>query len=353
MTEASSDLDRSARRAGPTQLCRVRFADDSGRDPPSSAAARVLRVLLLVAGIAGVAILVVDTGPERVWSTLVAGAWMLFLVMVFDAGYFVCEALAHRAVLGDGAKAIPARVFVRATMLVYVVASLVPLGRAGAEVARATAFATFVGNGRATAAGANVQVAAFVGNTFISTLCFAACVAVIGPTHPLTLLLAVNGLGTLLLAALTWALVRHSALGIAIASRWPKLAARFEGLGEGLRATPTELRRAVTFTCLARVVQIGMYAGLLVAVGLHPTILATLLALGVHLVGAGLGDVVPNQVGVLEGAYRVFADALSLGDDPARAISIALFARVSQIGVAALSMTALTLSGGISPKLRG
>lgn len=325
----------------------------SPSESPPSALSRLVRLGLLIAGVVGVAYLVYETGPERVWSTLVGGAWTLPFVMVFDAGYFVCEALAHRVVLGPSGKTIPARVFVRATMLVYVVASLVPLGRAGAEVARVGTFAPFVGTGRATAAGTNVQVAAFVGNTFISALSWAACVWVIGALHPLTLLLAVNGLGTLLLAAVTWALLRHSRLGVAIASRWPKLAARFEGLGEGLRASPVELVRAIGFTCLARVVQIGMYTGLLVAVGLPISLLATLLALGVHLVGAGLGDVVPNQVGVLEGAYRVFADALSLGDDPARAVSIALFARVSQIGVATLCLAALGLTGGISPKPRG
>jgi hypothetical protein len=308
---------------------------------------------LLAAGIAGVAYLVVETGPDRVWRTLVLGSWVLPLVMIFDAGYFVCEALAHRAVLGEKAASIPARVFVRATMLVYVVSSLVPLGRAGGEVARATAFAPFVGTGRATAAGTNVQLAAFVGNTFISTLCFTACASVLGIGHPLTLLLAVNGLGTLLLAAVTWTLVRRSALGLAIARRWPSVAARFEGMGEGLRASPAELARAIAFTCSARVVQMGQYTGLLIAVGLHPSVLATLLALGVHLVGAGLGDVVPNQVGILEGAYRVFADALSLGDDPARAVSIALFARVSQIGVASLCTLALAVTGGISSKPPG
>jgi hypothetical protein len=319
----------------------------------SETASRIARALLLIAGIAGVAYLVVETGPARVWSTLIGGAWTLPIVMVFDGGYFVCEALAHRAVLGDGAHAIPTRVFVRATMLVYVVASLLPLGRAGGEVARATTFASYVGAGRATAAGTNVQIAAFVGNTFISTLCFVACASVLGPTHALTLLLALNGVGTLILAVLTWTIVRRSRLGAAIASRWPKLAERFAGLGDGLRATPTEIARAIGFACGARVVQIGMYTGLLLAVGLRPSLLATLLALGVHLVGAGLGDVVPNQVGVLEGAYRVFAEALSLGDDPARAVSIALFARVSQIGVAAMCMIALAASGGISPKPRG
>lgn len=324
----------------------------SGSDR-AGARGRIARALLLVLGVAGVAYLIVETGPERVLGTLLAGAWTLPVVMIFDGGYFVCEALAHRSVLGPSRATIPTRVFVRATMLVYVVSSLLPLGRAGGEVARAATFAPFVGTGRATAAGTNVQIAAFAGNTFVSALCFAACAWTLGPAHPLSLLLAVNGIGTLLLAWVTWALVRHDRLGTAIAKRWPSVAARFEGLGEGLRATPGELVRATSFTCLARVVQIGMYTGLLVAVGLHPSIVSTLLALGVHLVGAGLGDVVPNQVGILEGAYRVFAEALSLGDDPARAVSIALFARVSQIGVAALSTVALGLTGGISSKPAG
>jgi hypothetical protein len=319
--------------AGPSRVARRPFIEPK----------QLVRLGLLVAGLGGVAWLVVDTGPRRVLDTLLGGAAILPLVMLFDAGYFVSEAFAHRAVLGPGGASIPARVFVRSTLLVYVVGSLVPLGRAGAEVARAAAFTPFVGAGRAAAAGTNVQVAAFVGNTFISVCCASASVAMLGLGSPLTWLLFVNGGGTLMLAIVTWTLVRHTPLGARIAARFPGMAQRFEGIGEGLRATPAELGRAVVFACLARVVQIGQYAGLLLAIGAHLTIGGTLLALGVHLVGAGLGDLVPNQVGVLEGAYRVFADALSLGDDPARAVSIALFARVSQVSIASMAMGVLAL----------
>ncbi|MFO0684546.1 MAG: lysylphosphatidylglycerol synthase domain-containing protein [Sandaracinus sp.] len=314
----------------------------------SESARRWLSLLALALGVAGVAYLVHETGPERVWQTIVLGAWTLPLVMLGDAGYFACEALAHRSVLGSGAAAIPGRVFVRSTALVYVVGALLPLGRAGAEVARAATFAPYVGAGRSTAAGTNVQVAAFVGNTFISSVCLVACLVALG-AHWLTGLLAVNGSVTFVLAVVAWALLRHDRLGSAIAKRWPGLAARFEGLGEGLRASRGELLRAIGFACLARVVQVGMYAALLVAVGITPSLLGALLALAVHLVGAGFGDLVPNQVGVLEGAYRVFADALSLGDDPARAVSIALFARVSQIGIASISMIGLGLTRGSKP----
>lgn len=287
--------------------------------------------------------LVVETGPAAVWSTLTNGARILPLIMVFDFGYFVAEALAHRAVLGERAKTIPTRVFVRTTLLVYVVNALLPLGRAGAEVARAAAFSRYVGMGRATAAGTNVQVTAFVANTFISTLCWLASAWMLGPGHLLSWLLLGNGVLTLGLAIGTFTLLRQTRLGQGLSRRFPNVAARFTGLGEGLAATRGELGRAALFACSARVVQIGMYAGLLVAIGATLTLGGTLLALGVHLVGAGLGDLVPNQVGVLEGVYRVFADALSLGDDPARAISIALLARVSQVGVATLAMAGIAV----------
>ena len=72
------------------------------------------------------------------------------------------------------------------------------------------------------------------------------------------------------------------------------------------------------------------------AVGGALTISSGFVTQGIHLVGAALGDMVPNQVGFNEGAYRVFAEALGLGHDPARAVSIALVARLAQFILAGL-----------------
>jgi hypothetical protein len=43
---------------------------------------------------------------------------------------------------------------------------------------------------------------------------------------------------------------------------------------------------------------------------------------------------VPNQVGITEGAYTLFAPALGLEGDIARAIGIALIARICQFSLA-------------------
>jgi hypothetical protein len=60
---------------------------------------------------------------------------------------------------------------------------------------------------------------------------------------------------------------------------------------------------------------------------------------------------VPNQVGITEGAYRLFSDVLGLGSEPARAIGIALVARICQSTLAggALAAGALLRSGDPEP----
>jgi hypothetical protein len=48
-------------------------------------------------------------------------------------------------------------------------------------------------------------------------------------------------------------------------------------------------------------------------------------------VGATIGDIIPNQLGVLDGAYRTFAADLGFGNDPARALSMAFVVHIAQL----------------------
>jgi hypothetical protein len=75
---------------------------------------------------------------------------------------------------------------------------------------------------------------------------------------------------------------------------------------------------------------------LVVAVGGSLGVSGTLLAQSIHLVGAGLGDMVPNAAGITEGAYRAFGHLLGVG--PAAAISIALVHRLAQYLLAGTSL---------------
>ncbi len=78
------------------------------------------------------------------------------------------------------------------------------------------------------------------------------------------------------------------------------------------------------------------------AIGGHATPASALTAQGIHLVGAAAGDLVPNQMGITEGAYRLFTQALELG--VAQALSIALVVRIVQL---TLTGVCFALAAGI------
>jgi hypothetical protein len=319
---------------------------DAGAPAAGDRRGRLLRVALLVGGTLLLGWLIHDVGAARVLATALAAAPWMPLVIAFDLGFFACEAMAHRAVLGPARASIPWSRFVRSSFLYFCVLAIAPLGRAGAEIARAASFAPHVGGGRATAAGVNVQAGVLLANLAISIPCAVAVAATVGVQHPLAWLLMINGAATGVLAGITLLVIRRSRIGRWVGARFPRLARAGADLDEAVVAPRRDLARSTFWCCAARVVQIGQYAALLAAIDASVSVRGTLVALGVHLVGAGFGDLVPNQVGVLEGAYRIFADAVGLAHDPARAISIALLARVSQLLIAATGIALLALWPG-------
>jgi hypothetical protein len=102
-------------------------------------------------------------------------------------------------------------------------------------------------------------------------------------------------------------------------------------------------RSAIAFCLAGRSVQVVQYGVILFAVTGAVSLSSTLITDGIQLVGRGLGDMVPNQVGVTEGAFAAFAGALGLSEHPERAIAIALIGRVSNLSVAALCALSVQL----------
>jgi len=310
-------------------------SDEPSKEPSPSRS--WVRPALLLLGVVVLTAIVVSTGVERVLEALRDALPFIPFLLVLDVLYATCEVLAHRSVLGPRAREIPLVSFVRVSMMTYCTAALAPLGRAGGEVVRAMGFSPFVGAGRATAAGANMQGSVLIANALISIPCAIAVARVVGVAHALTWLITANALGTLVLGSATWILSR-SKLGARIGARFPKLKQLGAELDEGARATRLELLRATLFATLSRVVQVGQYAVLLLSVGGAVTLSSVLVTMGIHLVGAGFGDMVPSQIGVHEATYRIFADVIGLAD-PAHAVSIALLARIVSYLVAGLCLT--------------
>lgn len=309
----------------------------SATDPPRWR--RALSWAFLIAGAALLTWLVLDAGPATVWAAVrAAGPWVP-LILLFDAGWFAGEVLAHRVLLEDDARRMPARELLRANLAAYAFVALAPLGKAGAEIARALAVARRVGGPRAVAAAANVQSASLIANALVSVPCALAVFASVGPAAPLPWLVVGNAVVTLGLGATAVVLARRGRLGARLAARFEAL--RLEGapIDEALRVRRATFARALGATSAARLSQTAQYGVLLAAVGGVASVPTALATQGVHLVGAGLGDFVPGQLGVVEGGYRLFSDALAL--EPASALAIGLLARASSLALAAVSLLAL------------
>ncbi len=80
---------------------------------------------------------------------------------------------------------------------------------------------------------------------------------------------------------------------------------------------------------------------LIVAVGGPFSFKVALVSQGIHIVGSTVGEVIPAQAGAVEGSYRLFSAAIGFSD-PAKAVALALLARVSQLVVATASLVLLS-----------
>ena len=111
--------------------------------------------------------------------------------------------------------------------------------------------------------------------------------------------------------------------------------------------------RGALVCLVARSAQAVQYGVILHAVGGAASAHGALIAHGIELVGATLGDFLPNQLGVVDGAYRTFAADVGFASAPARAISIALLARVARLLIAAtcLAVLAVTRPVRVSPEV--
>jgi hypothetical protein len=323
----------------------VAVVDTEALDPAAEARkARWARVksagrwLLLVLGVGAVVGLVYDAGPDAVWNTLVRAGMFLPIVMLAEVGFVGMDVVSLRLMYGERAKAVPASVWLRSAMMAYGIMILLPAGRAGGEVMRAANLAPYIGGPRAAAGATLLQGVTLWGNTLISIPCYAAVALASGPTSALALLVAGNGLVTAVMGSALLFGARSTGVGGWLGRRIEALAAHGAHFDASIREMPAVPVLPIGAALLGRLSQSLQYGVILLAVGGSLTVGSALVAQAIHLVGAGLGDMVPNQVGITEGAYRIFAGHLGLSDAVAQAIAIALVHRISQFFLAGSSL---------------
>jgi uncharacterized membrane protein YbhN (UPF0104 family) len=247
------------------------------------------------------------------------------VAVLFEIGIVVADAIAIAVLCGPARAQVGLREWVRGASIANASAVLLPAGRAAGEAARATVLAPLIGATGAAVACAELQACALVANAAVSVV--AAAVAWRSGAVPLALAVLGNGAVCSVLGGALLMVARSGWFG-----RF--LRARFGAGALYTRARPARVLGAIAACASGRAIQTAQYGIVMHAVGGVANLRSALLAQGIHLVGASVGDAVPNQLGVTEGAYRVFARALDLESSPARALSIALVIRVAQLALA-------------------
>lgn len=256
-------------------------------------------------------------------------AWFPVIILL-EAAWISFDSIALWQLYGPDATKIPFRTWLRSAMVAYPIMVVLPAGRAGGEVARASMFYRHV-RGEAVSQATQLQAAVLIANAVICIPCFIALASAVGATHPLALLLAGNALLTLVLGMGIVLALARTPLG-----RW--LERRFGFASQPGSLGGRRFLKACLATSTGRIIQTIQYAVILAAVGGSLTVSSGLISQAIQLVGSGLGDFVPNAVGIKEGAYRIFAQTLGLKGAPERAVAIALVGRLAQFAVAALAL---------------
>jgi uncharacterized membrane protein YbhN (UPF0104 family) len=274
------------------------------------------------------------------WIPMVAALEILFVSM---------DVISLRCLLGEAAGRVPRAAWVRSTAVAYASTILLPTTRAAGEAARAATLAPSLGAADAVATCTRLQACSLLGNVAISTVIMAVLLVARIDSGPLKLLLLGNAAICAAGATGLLVLLANGRFGAWLKRRLH----RFETQEHPTHLRPTrwQVTLAAAFAVVGRLFQTVQYGVALHAVGGHATVTTAFATQGAHLVGAALGGFVPGQIGVAEGTYQAFAATLGLGREPARALTIALVARVAQVGLAVACIATATLvqAGGKLP----
>jgi len=288
----------------------------------------ILRGLVALAGLALVVYLVRAAGPHRVALVMWQARALLPVIVALELVQLTSDLVSLRLLLGDRSAQLPAATWVRSSAVAYAMMVLVPAGRAAGEVARATLVARYVGAPAAATAGTELQSSYVFASGLASAIECAVAASVIGPRSPLVLLLGANAVVMFVFAGTFIAVLWNARIGRWMGGMLRRFAITAADGPSPARRLPW---RAAIVCSVGRLTQVAQYGVILHAVGGIASVRGTFLAHGIHLIGSTLGDILPNQVGVVDGAYQTFAAAIGFADVPARALSVALVARTAQL----------------------
>lgn len=299
---------------------------------------RLWGVLLAVIGVLAILWLVREAGTEALAASMDRLLPWVPLLLLLEGGRIGLELLATRAVLGPHARSVPGRALLRAQLVGNSVVMSTPLGRPAGEAVKALMLAPHVGTGRGFAVGVVGQSLTLVVNGTLALAGWA------GASFALSARADDGGAELVTAMAAMGAVTLGLGLGVQLAARSVAVSRavgrierarifiqRFRDASAELSLVPT---RPLLLMFASRGLQVAQFALLLYVFGTQLGLQVVLVAQGIYLVGAAAGDLVPAQLGVIDGAFALAAPLL--GVSVATGIAIALAVHLAQLAWVAI-----------------
>jgi hypothetical protein len=308
----------------------------------SEAIKNATRWVLLAGGIVFIAYLIHKAGVRNVEDALLSAGPYIPVIILFEAVILATDTAAFAAILGpDKRKPISGKGWVRSSAVSFICLALLPAGRTASEVARAAVIAQYTGAFRSAAAGAELQAAALIADALISAAVGIGIFVMVGDQGKLAAMLGGNFFLAGVLGVMLFLLLHHRGFASWVKRKFPKIA---RNAGDEVTTPRFYGILPSAWSFLGRWLQVTQYGVAVLAVGGTLSWRGAFVGHGIHMVGATVGAAVPNQVGVVDGAYVAFASVLGFPGAPAKALSVALVLRASQLLFAALCMVVATVT---------
>jgi len=265
--------------------------------------------------------LVRRTDTAKLGAVLERGTWSVPLLVGLEGTRIAVEAWGGRKLY---TRRIPYPLLLRATLVSYAVAALVPAGRAAGESVKAGMLRRLTRIEDTAAAATTDQTCSLLALGLWSLVC---CVPALPVSRPLAAALATQSALVLTGAALVRGAAETTALGRIVGH----FSARLRGTVDAVRqrAHAQRLREPLGAFVVSRGVELIQYAVMLQAVTRHAALVPALLAFGVATLAGSIGDSVPVQLGVIGATF--YAAAGPLGISGEAAVAVGLLAHVFQI----------------------
>lgn len=299
-------------------------------------ARRLLPWVLFGAGLLVALLLAQTLGEQQVRAALWSLASTLPAVASLEVMRFLAELQSTRELLPIR---VPWPALLQAQCAAHVCGQVMPAGRTAGEGIKTAILSPHMGAIHAGAVGAAGQLITFIVNGSLSLL--AALVTILdGSTPELALALCLFGSALLGVGAILTLALRRGRTPVRLRS-WPVADTLLERVAEAARHGARFGPGAVLWQAVARLMQAAQLGILLGALSPAASASLSLIALGVHLVGAAAGDFLPAHMGTTEGAFALSASVLHIA--PSAALSLALVLHAVQLAFTGLTLLSAVL----------